>query len=125
MRRRCADTLRRREAGISEGKNVGVEAAKMTFNLVDKEGDLAIYSTKVGNEVIKFGGDFTKSDGVLTIKNFDVEGSSANQLGRNTIKQIMNEFGKMQDVSKIVVEGKRTTGAKPGKTTNLTFDINN
>ncbi len=111
--------------GISEGKTVAAEGAKMNFTLVDKEGDLAIYSTKVGNEVIKFGGDFTKTDGILTIKNFDVEGSSSNQLGGNIIKQIMKEFGKMQDVNKVVVEGKRTTGAKPGKTTNLNFDVNN
>ena len=97
---------------------------KYAFDLTAKEGNLELYSTKVGDNILEFGGEFVKSDGVLTIKNFDIDGGMTNKLGVNGIREIMNAFGKAQDVTKIIIQGApRTTGANPGKITTLTFEI--
>ena len=93
-----------------------INTARYTFNITAKEGDLLFYSTKVGESTLEFGGNFSKADNVLTIKNFDIDGTMTNKLGVSGIRDIMNEFGKQQGVEKIIIEGaKRTTGAKPGK----------
>lgn len=101
-------------------------ASKYLFKVTAKEGDIIFYSIKVGEEIIEFGGEFKKADDVLTIKNFDIDGKLTNKLGIKNLKNIMNEFGKQQGVSKVVVEGaKRTTGANPGRLpAKLIFDIN-
>jgi RHS repeat-associated protein len=100
------------------------EMIESAFKVTAQEDDLIFYSTKVGDNVIEFGGNFSKVDDVLTIKNFDVDGDMTNKLGIKGIKSLMNAFGKEQGVKKVVIEGaKRTTGANPGKTPTLTFDI--
>jgi hypothetical protein len=94
-----------------------LEGLNLIFNIVDQEGELVIYSTKIGDEVITFGGDITKTeDGVMTIKNFDIDGKLTNQLGKANLKNIINQFGKQQGVKEVIIEGaKRTTGANPGR----------
>ena len=69
-----------------------------------------------GDDVIEFGGNFSKSNGTLTIKNFDIDGALTNKLGVRGIKDIIIDFGKQQGVKQVIIEGaKRTTGAKPGR----------
>lgn len=87
------------------------------FSIVDREGDLIIYSTKIGVEVIIFSGNITKTeDGVMTIKNLDVDGKLTNELGGPNLKKIINQFDKQQGVKEVIIEGaKRTTGANPGR----------
>lgn len=99
--------------------------AKYSFKVSAKEGDVIFYTTKIGDDVIEFGGTFSKADDVLTIKGFDIDGGLTNKLGVKVLKEIMNDFGKSEGVSKIVVEGaKRTTGANPGRLpAKLIFDI--
>ena len=94
-----------------------LEGLNLIFNIVDQEGDLIIYSTEIGDKVITFGGDITKTeDGVLTIKNFDIDGKLTNQLGKANLEKIINQFGKQQGVKEVIIEGaKRTTGANPGR----------
>ncbi len=94
------------------------------FKTSAQEGNLKFIEVKVGNDILEFGGDFVKKDGVLTIKNFDVDGNMTNKLGIKKLKEIMSDFGKQQGVTKVVTEGApRTTGAKPGKITKLEFDV--
>lgn len=95
------------------------------FNLTAKDDDLLLYSTRIGDEVIEFGGNFSKSNKVLTIKNFDVDGNLTNKLGIRGLKEVIIEFGRQQGVNKIIIEGaKRTTGANPGKIpSKLTFNV--
>jgi hypothetical protein len=99
--------------------------SKTAFNILDQDGKIIIYSTKIGDEVIKFGGEFDKVDDVLTIKNLDIDGNLTNKLGINGLKEMINNFGRDQGVSKVIVEGaKRTTGANPGRLpARLVFDI--
>jgi hypothetical protein len=93
-----------------------LEELNLVFNIIDQEGETIIYSTKIGEETITFGGDITKTDDVLTIKNFDVDGKLTNQLGRSNLTKIINQFGKQQGVKEVIIEGaKRTTGANPGR----------
>lgn len=93
-----------------------VKKSNRIFTIVDQEGDLIIYSTKVGDEVVTFGGNITKENGSLIIKNFDVDGNLTNMLGIRGLKEIIKDFGAQQGVQKVIIEGaKRTTGANPGK----------
>jgi hypothetical protein len=76
------------------------------------------YATSIGLRCILApeGGDITKTDDVLTIKNFDIDGKLTNKLGGPNLKKIINQFGKQQGVKEVVIEGaKRTTGANPGR----------
>ena len=86
---------------------------------------MIFYTTKVGDEIIEFGGTFSKADDVLTIRQFDIDGGLTNKVGIKGLKDIINEFGKSKGVSRVVVEGaKRTTGANPGRLpAKLVFEI--
>lgn len=95
-----------------------------SFSLVDQEDNTGIFSTEFGSETIEIGGDFSLDGDVLTIDNFDVEGSSSNKVGIGGIRSIMKTLGTELGVKTINVNGvPRTTGANPGKTTRLTFGI--
>jgi RHS repeat-associated protein len=103
------------------GKYVG----KYIFTITAKEGNLILFSTKVGTKTIEFGGNVSKSKGVLVIKNFDIDGTLTNKVGIKGLKAIITDFGKQQGVSKVIIEGaKRTTGANPGRIpSQLIFNI--
>lgn len=47
---------------------VAAKTEKRVFTQTAKDGDLLFYSTKIGDDIIEFGGNFSKSDGTLTIK---------------------------------------------------------
>ncbi len=97
-------------------EDIAAKGGGRVFTQTAKEGDLLFYSTKIGDDVIEFGGNFSKSNGTLTIRNFDVDGALTNKLGIRGVKDIITDFGKQQGVNKIIIQGaKRTTGAKPGK----------
>lgn len=101
---------------ISEGAD--------SFAVTDSEDDTAILSHDYGGETIEIGGDFSFDGDTLTINNFDVEGSSSNNLGIKGIRAIMKTLGTELGVKTIITNGvPRTTGANPGKVTRLTFDI--
>jgi hypothetical protein len=110
---------------IANLKNASKTGGRI-FTETAREGDIVFYSTKVGDDAIEFGGSFTKTDGILTIKNFDIDGSLTNKLGIRGLKDIINEFGKQQGVKQVIIEGaKRTTGANPGRIpSSLIFNIN-
>lgn len=96
---------------LNAAKGVG-----RVFTQTAKDGDLLFYSTKIGDNVIEFGGNFSKSNGTLTIKNFDIDGALTNKLGIRGIKDIVTDFGRQQGVNQVIIQGaKRTTGANPGK----------
>ena len=60
--------------------------------------------------------NFSKSDGILTINNFDIDGALTNELGIRGIRDIVTDFGRQQGVKQVIIKGaKRTTGASPGK----------
>ncbi|RKO68241.1 hypothetical protein D7322_28250 [Sphingobacterium puteale] len=110
-------------------ENVHSFAAKgggRVFTQTEKDGDLLFYSTKIGDDIIEFGGNFSKSNGTLTIKNFDIDGALTNKLGIRGIKSVITDFGKQQGVNQVIIQGaKRTTGASPGKIpSQLIFKIN-
>lgn len=95
------------------------------FKQIEKDGTTVLFETKIGSETIQFAGDFFKSKGILTIKNFDIDGKLTNKLGYSGVVNLVKAFGKSQGVEKVIIEGaKRTTGANPGKTPVYTFPIN-
>lgn len=103
---------------------VGALGKSKKFNVTATEGNLNFISTKIAGKNIEFGGEFFQKDGVLTIKNFDVDGNLTNELGVKGVRNLINDFGKELGVSKIIIFGsKRTTGANPGKVTNIEFNI--
>jgi len=93
------------------------EEAKYLFTKTIEQDNLIFYSTKVGDETIEFGGYMTKTEDVLNIKGFDIENANLkNKLGVKGINEIIQAFGKDQNVNKIIIEGaRRTTGANPGR----------
>jgi RHS repeat-associated protein len=98
------------------GATGGAKGGGRVFTQTAKEGDLILYATKIGDDVIEFGGNFSKSNGTLTIKNFDIDGALTNKLGIRGIKDIVTDFGRQQGVNQVIIQGaKRTTGANPGK----------
>ncbi len=99
--------------------------AKKSFDLVAQDGNFNIYKTEVNGREVEFGGLFTKQDDVLTIDNFDIDGELVNEVGISGLRQLSKDFAEDQGVTKIIINGKRTTGANPGKTTKLEFDFNN
>ena len=121
----------KQDVSAREGAKTGAKAAekavrkgKFTFKTTAQEGNLKFIEVKVRDEVLEFGGDFIKKDGVLTIKKFDIDGNMTNKLGIKGIREIITDFGKQHGVSKVVIEGApRITGANPGKITKLTFDV--
>ena len=99
-----------------DGSTLAAKGAGRVFTQTAKEGDLLFYSTKIGDDVIEFGGNFSKSNGSLTIKNFDIDGALTNKLGIRGIKDVITDFGRQQGVNQVIIQGaKRTTGANPGK----------
>ena len=93
-----------------------LEGLNLIFEISEQEGNTILYTTKIGTETIEFGGDITKADGVMTIKNFDIDGKLINQLGNANLTKIINQFGRQQGVKEIIIEGaKRSTGANPGR----------
>jgi len=113
---------------LDKADEVATVTAKVgrVFTQTAKDGDLLFYSTKIGEDVIEFGGNFSKSNGTLTIKNFDIDGAITNELGIRGIKDVVTDFGRQQGVNQVIIQGaKRTTGANPGKVpSQLTFKIN-
>jgi hypothetical protein len=112
-----------------KGNNVVEPFAKSgtrIFTQTAKDGDLIFYSTKVGDNIIEFGGNISKSNSTITINNFDIDGALTNKIGIKGIKDIITDFGKQQGATEIIIQGaKRTTGANPGKVpSQLTFKIN-
>lgn len=101
------------------------EAVKYTFKVVAKDDDVVIFSTKVGDDIVEFGGNVSRQGNTLTIKNFDIDAELTNKIGIKGLKELINDFGKSQGVDKVIIEGaKRTTGANPGKMpSKLEFDI--
>ena len=70
----------------------------------------------MGDDVIEFGGNFSKSNGSLVIEKFDIDDALTNKLGIRGLKDIITDFGKQQGVNQVIIQGaKRTTGANPGK----------
>jgi len=103
-----------------------INALKTAKNFVvsAKEGNLIFYTTKVLDETIEFGGEFSKSKGVLTIRNLDIDGKLTNKLGVKGVRDLIKAFAKEQKVKEVVIEGaKRTTGANPGKITKITIKV--
>jgi len=97
-----------------------------SFYLEDSDDDTGVISTNRGDETILIGGDFEFDGDSLTINNFSVEGSSKNKIGISGLRAIMKKLGTELDVKTIYTNGTpRTTGANPGKITNLTFTIDN
>ncbi len=115
---------------MTEGtlRNMGIPAKKVgrVFTQTAREGDLLFYSTKIGDDLIEFGGNFSKSNGTLTIRNFDIDGALTNKLGIRGIKDVVTDFGRQQGVNEVIIHGaKRTTGARPGRfPSKLVFKIN-
>ena len=108
---------------MNQAKNAAREG-KYIFKTTAQEDNLRFVEVQVGDEIIEFGGDFVKSNDILTIKNFDVDGNMTNKLGLKGIKDIITDFGKQEGVNQVVIEGApRTTGANPGKITTLKFDV--
>jgi hypothetical protein len=94
------------------------------FTQTAKDGDLMFFPTKIGDDAIEFAGNFSQCNGTLTIKNFAVDGALTNELGVLGVKSLISDFGRQQGVNKVIIEGTpRTTGAKPGKITELIFDV--
>lgn len=109
---RSIDRMRR----LSTKSAKAAKGVGRVFTQTAKDGDLLFYSTKIGDDVIEFGGNFSKSKGTLTIKNFDIDGALTNKLGIRGIKDIITDFGRQQGVNQVIIQGaKRTTGANPGK----------
>ena len=103
---------------VSDTKKIAGSPAKIsrTFTQTIKEGSLEFYSTKIGDNIIEFGGEMNIEKGVLTVKGFDIDGNLTNKFGVSELRSIINDFGKQQGVNKVIIEGtKRTTGANPGK----------
>ncbi|WP_124981871.1 hypothetical protein [Nonlabens xiamenensis] len=95
------------------------------FDIVDEDDDTGVFSTEVGGETLMFGGDFEMQDGVLTINNFDIEGSESNKVGLTALRNLANLIGNAMNVNQVIINGAtRTTGANPGKKSSLTFEIN-
>jgi hypothetical protein len=109
---------------IEEGVARVAKTEGRVFTQTAKDGDVMFFSTKIGDDAIEFAGNFSKCNGTLTIKNFDVDGALSNKLGIRGVKSIIADFGKQQGVNRVIIEGaQRTTGANPGKITKLIFDV--
>lgn len=86
------------------------------FIQTEKDGNLLFFSTRVGNDVIEFGGNFSKINRTLIIDKFDIDGQLTNKLGIRGLKDVITAFGKQQGVDEIIIRGAtRTTGASPGR----------
>jgi hypothetical protein len=101
---------------IEEGVARVAKTEGRVFTQTAKDGDVMFFSTKIGDDAIEFAGNFSKCNGTLTIKNFDVDGALTNRLGIRGIKDIVADLGRQQGVNQVIIQGaQRTTGANPGK----------
>ena len=121
---KAAESTEKGAARATKVEQVAQQAGERIFTQTAEDGDLMLFSTKIGDEVIEFGGNFSKHNGTLTIKNFAVDGTLTNELGVQGVKGIISDFGRQQGANRIIIEGTpRSTGAKPGKITELIFDV--
>jgi hypothetical protein len=110
------ESVATRSTIIGHADTVAAKTGERIVIQTAKERDLIFLSTKIGDDVIEFGGIFSKYNGTLTIKNFGVDGALTNRLGIRGIKDIVADLGRQQGVNQVIIQGaQRTTGANPGK----------
>lgn len=89
---------------------------KYQFKLNESEGATQIYDVAYDSKKFLIGGEMEMNNKVLSIKGFDIDGGSTNQLGVKGVREFTNSFGKYMKANEVHIYGaKRTTGANPGK----------
>ncbi|MHA4845778.1 RHS repeat-associated core domain-containing protein [Flavitalea antarctica] len=95
------------------------QIASKTKNLVSIntiEGDVMIFSSKIGDELVEGITNFKVSDGKLFLNQLHLEGSAANKVGREALWKMAKDLGKQYNVKEVIIQGgKRTTGKYKGK----------
>lgn len=98
--------------------------AKYQFKENMSEGNLKLYDVAYDGKKFLIGGEMEVNNKVLSIKNFDIDGGSTNQLGVKGVRDFANSFGKYQNVNEVRIYGApRTTGANPGKISVYTHKV--
>jgi len=109
--------------GIKKGKNATFEKSSLggaakRGNLVKigtVEGDVMMFSSKIGKETVEGITNFAIKDGKLYLNQLHLQGSSAGNVGREALWNIAKDLGKQYNVKEVIIQGgKRTTGKYKG-----------
>ena len=86
---------------VEESVKTVEKASTYTFEVTMQEGETMIVKTTFDDgRAVQFGGDFIKEGNTLTIKNFDVDGLAANELGLKKIREIVTAYGEKRGCRK-------------------------
>jgi len=79
------------------------------------EGDVMVFSSKIGTETVEGITNFAVNDGKLYLNQLHLQGSSAGNVGRQSLWSIAKDLGKQFNVKEVIIQGgKRTTGRYKG-----------
>ena len=95
------------------------KAAAKTGNLVKigvVEGDVMMFSSKIGKETVEGITNFVVKDGKLYLNQLHLQGSSAGNVGREALWDMAKDLGRQYNVKEVIIQGgKRTTGKYKGQ----------
>ena len=80
------------------------------------EDDVMMFSASVGNETVEGISNFAIKDGKLFLDGLHLQGSSAGNVGRQTLWNLAKDLGKQFNVKEVIIQGgRRTTGRYKGQ----------
>jgi hypothetical protein len=89
--------------------------AESLVRIVAVEGDVIIFSSRIGKETIEGITNFAVKDGKLYLNQLHLQGSSAGSVGRGSLWNMAKDLGKQYNVNEVIIQGgKRTTGKYKG-----------
>jgi RHS repeat-associated protein len=94
--------------------------------IVTIEQNVMIFSSKIGGNTVEGITNFAVKDGVLTLEQLHLQGSTAGNVGRKTLWEIAKDLGKQFKVEEVMIQGgKRTTGKFIGQVPSpITIKVN-
>jgi len=99
-------------------KILGKVASAVGSNLVkisEIDGNVMMFSAKIGNETVEGVTNFSLKDGKLFLDKLHLEGSSAGKVGREALWNMGKDLGKQFNVEEVIVQGgRRSTGKYKG-----------
>ena len=90
-------------------------ASKNLVKIVEKESDVIIFSSKIGEEIVEGISNFLVKDGKLYLNQLHLAGSSGGKVGRSALWEMAKDLGRQHNVQEVIIQGgKRTTGKYKG-----------
>ena len=104
------------EGGSNTSKTSDAAKRENLVNVVNVEDDVMEFSAKIGDETVEGITNFLVKDGKMYLDQLHLQGSSAGNVGRESLWKIAKDLGRQYNVGEVLIQGgKRTTGKYKGQ----------